>query len=47
MDLSLALMSWKIIWNLQMRFAEKIGIGVAMSLGILQASLVIYHHSHH
>jgi hypothetical protein len=35
MDLSLALMPWKIIWNLQMRFAEKIGVGAAMSLGIL------------
>jgi hypothetical protein len=35
MDVSLALLPWKIIWNLQMRLAEKIGVGIAMSLGLL------------
>ncbi|USP80353.1 hypothetical protein yc1106_07627 [Curvularia clavata] len=35
MDISLALIPWKIIWNLQMRTAEKLGVGVAMSLGVL------------
>ncbi|KAI4622512.1 uncharacterized protein J4E87_006454 [Alternaria ethzedia] len=35
MDISLALLPWKVLWNLQMRTAEKIGVGVAMSLGIL------------
>jgi hypothetical protein len=34
-DVALALLPWKILWNLQMRFAEKIGVGVAMSLGLL------------
>ncbi|EMD58598.1 hypothetical protein COCSADRAFT_103379 [Bipolaris sorokiniana ND90Pr] len=35
MDISLALIPWKIIWNLQMRPAEKIGVCIAMSLGVL------------
>ncbi|KAH6865728.1 hypothetical protein BKA58DRAFT_226345 [Alternaria rosae] len=35
MDISLALLPWKVLWKLQMRTAEKIGVGVAMSLGIL------------
>ncbi|OAK93865.1 hypothetical protein IQ06DRAFT_287418 [Phaeosphaeriaceae sp. SRC1lsM3a] len=35
MDVSLALLPWKIIWGLQMRTAEKIGVCIAMSLGIL------------
>lgn len=35
MDISLAMIPWKIVWNLQMRSAEKIGLGVAMSLGVL------------
>jgi hypothetical protein len=35
MDVCLAVLPWKILWNLQMRTAEKIGVCVAMSLGIL------------
>jgi hypothetical protein len=35
MDLCLALLPWQILWGLQMRAAEKIGVGIAMSLGIL------------
>jgi hypothetical protein len=35
MDISLALLPWQILWKLQMRTAEKIGVGIAMSLGIL------------
>jgi hypothetical protein len=35
MDISLALLPWQILWKLQMRTAEKIGAGFAMSLGIL------------
>ncbi|KAF3032715.1 hypothetical protein E8E12_002246 [Didymella heteroderae] len=35
MDVCLALLPWKIIWGLQMRTAEKIGVCIAMSLGIL------------
>ncbi|KAL1642462.1 hypothetical protein SLS61_009676, partial [Didymella pomorum] len=34
MDVCLALLPWKIIWGLQMRTAEKIGVCVAMSLGV-------------
>ncbi|KAL1652597.1 hypothetical protein SLS61_004903 [Didymella pomorum] len=35
MDISLALLPWKVLWGLQMRKTEKIGVCVAMSLGIL------------
>ena len=35
MDFSLALLPWKILWKLQMRTTEKIGVCFAMSLGIL------------
>lgn len=35
MDFLLAMLPWKIIWNLQMRPVEKIGVGTAMSLGCL------------
>jgi hypothetical protein len=35
MDVCLALLPWKILWGLQMRTAEKVGVCIAMSLGIL------------
>jgi len=35
MDITLALLPWKIIWNLQMKFKEKIGVALAMSMGLL------------
>ncbi|EUC48301.1 hypothetical protein COCMIDRAFT_87632 [Bipolaris oryzae ATCC 44560] len=35
MDVSLAMLPWKILSSLQMRTAEKIGVCVAMSLGVL------------
>jgi len=35
MDIALALLPWKLIWNLQMRKKEKIGVAVAMSMGVL------------
>ena len=35
MDVCLALLPWRILWGLQMRTAEKIGVCIAMSLGIL------------
>ncbi|KAF3041283.1 hypothetical protein E8E12_002732 [Didymella heteroderae] len=41
MDISLALLPWRILWGLQMRLAEKIGVCVAMSLGILAGSASI------
>ncbi|KAM5357914.1 hypothetical protein ACJZ2D_015788 [Fusarium nematophilum] len=33
-DFALAFLPWRIIWNLQMRTKEKIGVGIAMSMGI-------------
>jgi len=35
MDLTLALLPWTLVWKLQMKPAEKIGVAVAMSMGIL------------
>lgn len=34
MDFTLALLPWKIIWALQMKRVEKIGVAVAMSMGV-------------
>lgn len=34
MDIILALLPWKILWGLQMRKKEKIGVAIAMSMGI-------------
>ncbi|CAN9233861.1 unnamed protein product, partial [Alternaria alternata] len=41
MDFSLALIPWKILLGLQMRSAEKIGAGIAMSLGLLAGATAI------
>ena len=35
MDAVLALLPWKIIWTLQMKTREKVGVALAMSMGIL------------
>ncbi len=35
MDLTLSFLPWKIIWGLQMHKKEKLGIALAMSMGIL------------
>jgi hypothetical protein len=35
MDIVLALLPWKIIWPLTMNHKEKIGVLVAMSMGVL------------
>lgn len=34
-DFALALLPWKLIWGLQLKFREKLGVGIAMSMGIL------------
>ncbi|KAH7074772.1 hypothetical protein BKA63DRAFT_320877 [Paraphoma chrysanthemicola] len=34
-DFALALIPWTLIWSLQLRFREKIGVGIAMSMGVL------------
>jgi hypothetical protein len=34
-DFVLALLPWTLVWNLQMRKKEKIGVAFAMSLGVL------------
>jgi hypothetical protein len=34
-DLALALAAWKVIMSLQMKMAEKIGVSIAMSMGVL------------
>jgi hypothetical protein len=35
MDIALALLPWQTIWKLQMKKREKIGVAIAMSMGIL------------
>jgi hypothetical protein len=42
-DFYLALLPWTLIWGLQMRTREKIGVGIAMSMGLLYISLLISH----
>ena len=34
-EFALALLPWKVIWNLQMKRKEKVGVAIAMSMGIL------------
>jgi hypothetical protein len=35
MDIALALLPWTVVWKLQMKRKEKIGVAVAMSMGVL------------
>lgn len=35
MDVALAFLPWKFIWSLQMSKKEKIGVVIAMSMGVL------------
>lgn len=35
MDVVLAILPWCLIWDLHMQRKEKIGIGIAMSMGLL------------
>ncbi|KAK3317576.1 hypothetical protein B0T19DRAFT_446534 [Cercophora scortea] len=41
MNLVLVALPWMMIWPLQMRKAEKIGLGFSMSLGVLSAAIAI------
>jgi hypothetical protein len=34
-DFALALLPWYLIWGLQLKLREKIGVGIAMSMGVL------------
>ncbi|KAH8882359.1 hypothetical protein GQ53DRAFT_701189, partial [Thozetella sp. PMI_491] len=38
MDIILALLPWTILWNLQMKKKEKIGVALAMSMGVFAGS---------
>jgi rhodopsin domain-containing protein len=35
MDIILALLPWQVIWGLQLNLKEKVGVGIAMSMGML------------
>jgi len=35
MDFTLAILPWTVIWKLQMKKPEKLGVGIAMSMGFL------------
>ncbi|KAK2012054.1 hypothetical protein LZ32DRAFT_560233 [Colletotrichum eremochloae] len=41
MDIMLAMLPWKIIWGLQMKIQEKIGVGIAMSMGLFAGSTAL------
>ncbi|KAF9878152.1 hypothetical protein CkaCkLH20_04190 [Colletotrichum karsti] len=41
MDILLALLPWKLIWGLQMKLNEKIGVGIAMSMGLFAGATAI------
>ncbi|KAK3323009.1 hypothetical protein B0H66DRAFT_555653 [Apodospora peruviana] len=41
MDFVLALLPWKIIWKLQMKRKEKVGVAMAMSMGIFAGATAI------
>jgi hypothetical protein len=41
MDIILALLPWKIVWGLQMKRIEKIGVGIAMSCGVFAGAVTI------
>lgn len=34
-DFALALLPWKLVWGLQLKRREKLGVGIAMSIGVL------------
>ncbi|KAK3985221.1 hypothetical protein QBC44DRAFT_405361, partial [Cladorrhinum sp. PSN332] len=40
-DIVLALLPWKIVWNLQMEQREKIGVALAMSLGVFAGATAL------
>ncbi|CAO2652882.1 Nn.00g022930.m01.CDS01 [Neocucurbitaria sp. VM-36] len=40
-DFSLALLPWTVLWGLQMKKKEKVGVGIAMSLGLLSGVCAI------
>ena len=44
-DIYFTLLPWKIVWKLKLKRFEKIGLGIAMSLGfgyVLQQTLLYY-----
>jgi hypothetical protein len=45
MDIILSLLPWKVIWGLQMRTRERIGVCIAMSMGVLYVPdpIPLYH----
>ncbi|KAJ4302949.1 hypothetical protein N0V90_001840 [Kalmusia sp. IMI 367209] len=40
-DFALALLPWKLLWGLQLQTKEKIGVGIAMSMGLLAGMCAI------
>ena len=42
MDIVLAVVPWKIIWILTMNRKEKVGVMVAMSMGVLYAGPPVF-----
>jgi hypothetical protein len=40
-DFALALIPWKLVWGLQLGIREKVGVAIAMSMGILSGVCAI------
>jgi hypothetical protein len=41
MDIALAILPWKFLWGLQMQPKEKIGVGIAMSMGVFAGATAV------
>ena len=41
MDFTLAFLPWQFLWKLQMKRSEKIGVGIALSMGVLAGATAI------
>jgi hypothetical protein len=46
MDFTLAFLPWRFLWKLQMKRKEKIGVGIALSMGIFAGVTAIVKTSH-
>ncbi|KAI5928082.1 hypothetical protein F4810DRAFT_719767 [Camillea tinctor] len=41
-DFALTILAWKIVWSMSMRRKEKIGVGIALSFGLISGALTVF-----
>ncbi|KAI1635662.1 hypothetical protein F4809DRAFT_431738 [Biscogniauxia mediterranea] len=41
-DFALTILAWKIVWSMSMRRNEKIGVGIALSFGLISGALTVF-----